>query len=357
MRQSHSRRSRALRRTTRNLTALAAIAVIAPLAVAAQSLTGSVRAAGSSTVGPITEAVAEAFADLHEQVRISVTINGTGGGFKKFVAGETDISNASRIIQPDEIKALRDNGIEFIEIPVAFDGITVCVNRANTWAHSLTVDQLREIFREGSNINYWSDINPDWPRIPLSIQMPGTDSGTFDYFDEQILNGGPARSSNRTVDVAVSENDNLLINAIAAERGAIGFFGCSYYFKNREQLRSLAIAPSNDAEPVRPTPRTIESGEYRPLSRPLFIYVNTRSAKRPEIQAFVDFYLKDGAEIAEEVGYVALPSSISFMARTRFNQGYDGSIFYEETEHGLERVEGPLIQLYLDDHRSRRERR
>lgn len=335
---------------------LAALILIAatPLAFAASSLTGSIRAAGSSTVGPITEAIAEQFSEKHDQVRISVTINGTGGGFKKFLAGETDISNASRIIKPEEVERAIDNGIEFIEIPVAFDGITVCVNKANTWADALTVDQLRAIFEQGSTIESWQDINPSWPDVPLSIHMPGTDSGTFDYFDEQILDGDPVRSSSETVDVSVSENDNLLINAITGDRGAIGFFGCSYYFKNQELLRAVAIQTDANAEPVLPSPDTIESGAYKPLSRALFIYVNEQAAKRPEIREFVDFYLSEGPEIAEQVGYVSLPRAVNFMGRTRFNRAYTGSIFYERNQEGkLEHVEGALLKLYADDHKAR----
>ncbi len=345
---------------TRRLSATARVAALAlvaitPIALAADSLSGSIRSAGSSTAGPVTEAVAEAFNDIEPDVRISVVKNGTGGGFKRFVAGETDISNASRLIKPEEIEAAQDNGIEFIELPIAFDGITVCVNKDNTWANELTVDQLKRIFREGSDVSSWNDLNPEWPDIDIAIHMPGTDSGTFDYFKENILGDDlNARSTAGDVKVSVSEDDNLLINGIAGDRGAIGFFGCSYYFQNRELIRSVAVKASDEAPAVRPTPETIESGEYKPLSRPLFIYVNAQSAKRPEVEAFIEFYFREGPDLAERVGYVRLPSAVNFLARQRFARGYTGSVFYKENDEGeLVHTSGPLRELLRSDHRER----
>jgi phosphate transport system substrate-binding protein len=310
------------------------------------SLTGAVRCAGSSTVGPVTEAVAEEFADLHPDVKISIVENGTGGGFKKFVVGETDISNASRPIKPAEIEAADDNGVDFIELPVGYDGITVCVNRANDWAFNITVDQLRRLFRDGSTVSTWRDLDPAWPAVPIDMHIPGTDSGTFDYFKEHVI----GEDTEVRDDVTVSENDNTLIRGIMASDGAIGFFGCSYYFQNREKIRSLGVKTTADSEPVRPTPTTIEEGAYKPLSRPLFIYVNRQSLRRPEVREFVEFYLDEGGDIAEQVGYVALPSRLNFLAKLRYNRGYTGSIFWDAEEE--EQLEGPLFALLRADHKA-----
>ncbi len=312
------------------------------------SLTGSIRCAGSSTVGPVTEAVAEVFNEMYPRVRISIVENGTGGGFKKFVVGETDVSNASRPIKPAEIEAAAENGVEFIELPVGFDGITVCVNRENDWAESLTVEQLRRLFRDGSTVTTWRDLDPSWPAVSIEMHIPGTDSGTFDYFKEHILGEDEAVRG----DVTVSENDNTLIRGIMANEGAIGFFGCSYYFQNREKIRSLGIGTSDEAESVRPTPESIESGSYKPLSRPLFIYVNRESLRRPEVRAFVEFYLDEGGEIAEEVGYVQLPRRLNFMAKLRYNRAYTGSIFWDE-EEAEPIAEAPLFELLRADHKRR----
>lgn len=331
----------------RMLFALLAAAAASLVALAADDeLTGTINCAGSSTVGPVTEAVAEAFAEEYPEVRISIVENGTGGGFKKFVVGETDISNASRPIKPAEIQAAAENGVEFIELPVGFDGITVCVNRSNDWARSITVEQLRRLFRDGSTVRTWRDLDPAWPDTPIDMHIPGTDSGTFDYFKEHILGDAAVRG-----DVSVSENDNTLIRGIMASDGAIGFFGCSYYFQNSEKIRSLGVIDGEGAEPIRPTPETIESGAYTPLSRPLFIYVNRESMRRPAVRAFVEFYLEEGGEIAEEVGYVQLPSRLNFLAKQRWNRGYTGSIYWDAEEEEV--VEGGLFELLRADHKRR----
>jgi phosphate transport system substrate-binding protein len=330
-------------------TALTALALCAAAAFAADSLVGQVRCAGSSTVGPVTEAVAEAFAEEFPDVDVSIRENGTGGGFKSFVKGETDISNASRPIKPSEIEAAAEAGVQFIELPVGFDGITVCVNPANDWAYEISVEQLRRLFLAGSTVTTWNDLDPAWPNRPIVMHIPGTDSGTYDYFAEHILGKGNAVRD----DIQVSENDNILIRGIEEDTGAIGFFGCSYYFQNRDKIRSLAVRDGAESDAVRPTPETIESGAYSPLSRPLFIYVNTESARRPEVREFVEFYLREGGEIAEEIGYVGLPPRLSFMARQRFNRGYTGSIFWDVEEE--EAIEGKLAELLPADHKRRQE--
>ena len=317
---------------------LGAAAILGGAAAAtAPQLTGQVRAAGSSTVGPITEHVAQLFAKEHPELLIQNQVVGTGGGFKRFTAGETDISNASRVVKWSEVEKAKANGIEFVELPVAYDGITVCTNPSNTWCKSLTVDQLKAIFSEGSKIELWSDLDPKWPSEPVKLFFPGTDSGTFDYFHEEIVGKDtPMRSEG----VQVSESDNILVGAIASEPGALGFFGCAYYFANKDRVSSIAIDGGDG--PVKPTSETIADGTYTPLSRPLFIYVNTKSAQRREVRAFVEFYLEKAAEVAQEVGYVELPRKISFLAKRKFASMETGSHFYDENgkakSGGLEEI-------------------
>jgi len=233
-------------------------------------LTGTIRVDGSSTVYPITEAVAEEFAGVAPRVNVTVGISGTGGGFKRFVIGETDVSDASRPIKDAERERARSNGIEFIEVPVAYDGLTIVVNDKNTWCDSLTVDDLRKVFLDGG-VNNWNELDPSWPDMPIAIYAPGTDSGTFDYFKEIVAGEkGSIRG-----DMSVSEDDNVLVRGVSGEQGAIGFFGSAYYFENQGKLKSVAI--DGGEGPVAPTPQTIADGEYAPFRRPLFIYVNKDS--------------------------------------------------------------------------------
>lgn len=265
-------------------------------------------------------------------------MTGTGGGFKRFTVGETDISNASRPIKAKEMKAAKENGIEFIELPVAYDGLSICVNRNNYWATEMTVDHLKKLFSEGSNIRTWNDLNPEWPKTQVMMFIPGTDSGTFDYFKEVVL----GKKGNVRADVTVSEDDNVLVQGIAGNEGAIGFFGSAYYFENRDKLRSVAIEnPAGDF--VSPTPDSIESGEYAPFSRPLFIYVNKKSAQKPEVRAFVEFYFDVAPRIAEEVGYVKLPARVYNIAQRNFKRGKAGTHFHDEAGNS---IEGSLTQLF-----------
>lgn len=264
-------------------------------------LSGEIRIDGSSTVFPITEAVAEEFFALYPDVRVPVGVSGTGGGFKKFYAGETDISNASRPIKDEEAQAAADAGVEYIELTVAFDGLSVLVNPENTWVDYLTVEELALIWRPDSTVKTWKDVRPEWPEEEIKFYSPGTDSGTFDYFTEEI-NG---ESGAIRPDFIGSEDDNVLVQGIAGDKNAIGFFGFAYYEENADILKLVPI--DGGQGPVSPTFDTIKNGEYSPLSRPLFIYVRKDSLENNVIKTFVEFYLENAGELAAEVGYVALP--------------------------------------------------
>lgn len=267
-------------------------------------LTGEIKIDGSSTVFPITEAVAEEFNKLHPEVKIPVGVSGTGGGFKKFAAKEIAISDASRPIKDKEATAAKEAGVEYIEVKVAFDGLSVLVNPANTWVESLTVDDLKKIWAPDSTVKTWADVRPEWPAEEIKFYAPGTDSGTFDYFTEEI-NGksGAIRS-----DITPSEDDNVLVQGIAGDKNAIGFFGFAYYVENKDKVKAVKIDAGNGA--IEPTFETIENGSYSPLSRPLFIYVNKAELARPEVKEFVNFYLTEAKNLVNEVGYVAMPQKI-----------------------------------------------
>ncbi len=320
------------------LIAAAATTVVLPAAFAASALRGPVTVDGSSTVYPITEAVAEEFYSEHPKVRVSVGFSGTGGGFKKFASGETHISDASRPIKASERSALDSAGIDFIELPVAYDGLCVVVNPQNTWVDSLSVDDLKKIFLDGSTVDSWNDIRPNWPDTPIDIFAPGTDSGTFDYFKEVVAGKtGSIRS-----DMQVSEDDNILVRGVSGSKGAIGFFGYAYYIENQNKLRSVPIDGGDG--PVRPTAKTVENGTYAPFSRPLFIYVSAQAAERePQVAAFVDFYLDNAVTLASEVGYVGLPRNISMRVRRVWDNRETGTRFL--TASG-EKVHKPLTELY-----------
>jgi len=267
-------------------------------------LRGVVSLDGSSTVFPISEAVAEEFLAVAPRVRVTVGVSGTGGGFKKFLAEETDINDASRTIKESEDMQAQANGIDYLEIPVAFDGLSVVINPKNTWADSITVEELQMIWQPGSTVDSWNDVRPEWPDQPIRLYGPGTDSGTFDYFTEAI-NGESGASR---PDYTASENDNVLVQGIAGDEYAMGFFGFAYYVENEDKLKVLPVDGGNG--PVAPSPTTINDGTYSPLSRPIFIYLNTASLARPEVKAFVEFYLDNAGALANEVGYIELPQSM-----------------------------------------------
>ena len=271
---------------------------------AVDELRGTVSLDGSSTVYPISEAIAEEFLSVAPRVRVTVGVSGTGGGFKKFLSREIDINDASRVIKNSEVEEARANGIDYLEIPVAFDGLSVVVNPNNTWVDYLTVDELRMIWQPGSMVDSWDDIRPNWPQLPIRLYGPGTDSGTFDYFTEAV-NGESGASR---PDYTASEDDNVLVQGISGDENALGFFGYAYYIENQDNLKIVPIDEGNG--PVAPTARSINDGTYSPLSRPIFVYLNTDSLARPEVRSFVDFYIDNAAGIANEVGYIELPEEM-----------------------------------------------
>lgn len=262
---------------------------------------------GSSTVFPITEAIAEEFMGTNSDVNISVGVSGTGGGFKKFCAGETVISNASRPIKDSEIELCAANGIEYEIIPVAYDAITVVVNPENDWATDLTTEELKKIWEPAAEgtITSWNQVNPAYPDEPIRLFGPGSDSGTFDYFTDEIVGEEGASRG----DYTASEDDNVLVLGVSRDQNAMGYFGMSYYLENQDILRALGVSgPDTDGLPVIPSPETIE--EYKPLAREIFIYVNKDAlASRSEIGSFVEYYINNAPTIASEVGYVALPAT------------------------------------------------
>lgn len=264
------------------------------------SLTGAVRIDGSSTVFPITEAVAEEFQKEQQAVRVTVGISGSGGGFKKFCANETDISDASRPIKGSELQTCQAAGIDPLEIVVGYDGLSVVVNPQNDFVSCLTVDELKRIWEPGSSVSTWRDVRPEWPAEEIKLYGPGTDSGTFDYFTEAIVGEEDASRP----DFTASEDDNVLVQGVTGDRYSLGYFGYAYYVENTDKLKLVSI--DGGAGCVAPTAETVQSGEYTPLSRPLFIYVSQDALARPEVKAFVRYYLTHASELVPQVGYVAL---------------------------------------------------
>jgi phosphate transport system substrate-binding protein len=265
-----------------------------------QGVTGAVEIDGSSTVFPIAEAVAEEFQLANPDARVTVGFSGTGGGFERFCAGETDISNASRPINETEREACAAAGVEFTEVPVAWDGLSVVVNPANDFVTCLTTADLRRIWAPGSTVRAWRDIRPEWPTEPIRLYGPGTDSGTFDYFTETI--NGEAGASRP--DYQASEDDNILVQGIEGDRWALGYFGYAYYTSSANQLKLVAVDGGGGC--VAPSDATITDGTYAPLSRPLFIYVKHAALQRPEVRAYVTFLLTQAAELVPATGYHAL---------------------------------------------------
>lgn len=274
------------------------------ISCSANSESSTVEIDGSSTVFPISMAAAEIFRETHPEVQIPVGISGTGGGFKRFTVGEIPISDASRPIKDQEVKDATENGIDFIELTVAFDGLSVVVNNSNDWVDCLTVEELHKVWDQGSNINNWNQIRSSFPDIHMNLYGPGTDSGTFDYFTEEI-NGQEGRTRS---DYTPSEDDNVLVLGVSGDKGAMGYFGYAYYVENTKRLKLLGIDDGNGC--VIPSETSINDGTYSPLSRPLFIYVNTSEILRKEVYEFVKFYLENGQMLAEEGGFVALPQSM-----------------------------------------------
>lgn len=273
----------------------------------------SIRIDGSSTVYPISEAVADEYRTV-APVRVTVGLSGTGGGMKKFTAGEIDICDASRGIKPSEIESLNEAGVGYTEFSVAFDGIAIVVSPENDWVDSLTVDQLASVWRPEDPSSKWSDLDPSWPDEPIKLYGPGTESGTFEYFTEEIV--GEAKSCRP--DFSASEDDNVLVTGISNDKYALGYFGFAYYAENTERLKLLGVS-EGESEPVQPSIETIRSNEYAPLSRPLFIYVRNDLFDRPAGQAFVKFYLENTGKLAGEVGYVAVSDEVAAENQAKYD--------------------------------------
>ena len=274
-------------------------------APAMEDLSGEIEIDGSSTVFPVTAAVAEEFRKEHGGVQVNVGFSGTGGGFKRFAAGETAISDASRPIKDSEKEAAEANGIDYIELKIGTDGLSVMVSPQNDFVDCLSIEQLHEIWKPESTVNNWNQINPVWPDDKINLYGPGTDSGTFDYFTEEV--NGEAKVSR--ADYTASEDDNVLVRGIAGDRNALGYFGYAYYAENADKLKVIGIDSGNGC--VVPSPETIEDGSYGKLSRPLFIYVDVDALKnRPEVAAFVDFFLDNAPALVREVGYIPEDPSV-----------------------------------------------
>lgn len=304
-------------------------------ALAADAL---VKVDGSSTVFPITEAVAEEFQAAQKgAVKVTVGISGTGGGFKKFCRGETDVQDASRPIQTTELEECRKAGIKFIELPIAYDAIAIVVNPKATWIKEITVEELKKIWEPSAQgqIMKWNQVNAKWPDAPIKLFGAGTDSGTFDYFTESIV--GKAKSSRG--DYTASEDDNTIVQGVAQDANAMGYFGLAYYESNKKKLKALSVnggekAPKKNTA-VAPTKETVETGTYFPLSRPIFIYVSESALKRAEVKKFVEFYLKNASTLVPSVKYVALPTKIYDLATEHLNKVKLGTVFGGHSEVGL----------------------
>ena len=286
---------------------------------------------GSSTVYPITEAMAEEFQKI-QKVKVTVGESGTGGGFKKFCRGETDISDASRPIAQKEMDACKEAGIQYIELPIAYDALTVVVNSKNDWVKSLTVDELKSIWKPGSSVKNWKQVNSTYPDKAMGLFGPGTASGTFDYFTEAV--NGKAKSS-RT-DYTPSEDDNVLVQGVSGNVGGMAYFGYAYYEANKDKLRAIPIIAKDGAPAVMPSPEAVKDGTYQPLSRPLFIYVNaTAAAFKPEVKAFVNFYLENAPKLVAEVKYVPLPAEDYAAVKAHYKAMKPGTGFGGKNEVGI----------------------
>ena len=291
---------------------------------------------GSSTVEPISEAVAEDYKKGNDSVDITVGTSGTGGGFKKFGRNETDISDASRPISRTEDSICKAAGIEYIELPIAYDGLAIVVNKDNTWLTKITVKELKKMWEPGAQdkIKKWSDVNPAWPKEEIHLFGPGTASGTYDYFTEAV--NGKAKASRG--DYTASEDDNVLVQGISGDKFALGYFGLAYYEQNKDKLKVVPVddeKKENGDGGIVPSQETVKNGTYQPLSRPLFIYINKKASAKSEVKAFVDFYLANGAKLATEVGYVALPDAANQLVKTRWTAGTTGSLFLGKDNVGM----------------------
>jgi len=313
---------------------IALIVVSMAASITAMASERLVRIDGSSTVYPISEAVAEEFHKAERSaIKVTVGISGTGGGFKKFCRGETDISNASRPISAREIEACRAGGVEYIEIPIAYDGIAVVTHAKNAWVKSLTVADLKKIWEPAAEgkIMRWNQVRAEWPDLPMRLYGPGTDSGTFDSFTEAAV--GRAKASRG--DFTSSEDDNVLVLGIARDRNSLGYFGIAYYEANRDILRLIPVVNPKTGKEVLPTDKAIMTGDYHPLSRPLFIYINRKSLDKPYVKRFVDFYLRNAAKLIGEVGYVPLSEKAYERVRERVAKKKTGAVLGGKSAVGV----------------------
>ena len=291
---------------------------------------------GSSTVEPISEAVAEDYKKKNDGVDITVGTSGTGGGFKKFGRGETDISDASRPITHSEDSICKAASIDYIELPIAYDGLAVVVNKGNTWLNSITVKELKKMWEPAAQgkIKKWSDINPKWPNEEIHLFGPGTASGTYDYFTEAV--NGKSKASRG--DYTASEDDNVLVQGISGDKYALGYFGLAYFEQNKDKLKVIPIddeKKENGDGAIIPSQETVKNGTYQPLSRPLFIYISKKASAKAEVKAFVDYYLANAAKLATEVGYVAMPDEVYTLTKKRFTDGTVGSLFLNKNGVGM----------------------
>lgn len=320
-----------------NLKWLAIVALLGSLPLVSCKDRTQIQIDGSSTVYPITEAVASEFQGVDSAIHVTVGISGTGGGFKKFCAGKTDISDASRVVKKDELEKCAGANIEFIELPVAYDGLAVLVNPKNDFINQLTVEQLEKIFRAKDPATTWKEVNDEWPDEKIKVYAPGKDSGTYDYFVEAILGkGGQVRP-----DALFSEDDNTLVRGIAGDKNGVGFFGFAYYEENQDSLKLVPIVNPKSKQAVAPSLETVKNGTYSPLSRPLMIYVKRTAADKPEVKKFVDFYLANAAKLSKQVGYIPLSSEAYENIKKHFADLKTGSVL-----HDLDLMGKPVESLY-----------
>jgi phosphate transport system substrate-binding protein len=325
---------------------VAVAALLGGMAVTPVAVAQVVKIDGSSTVFPVTEAVAEDFQKAKKgATKVTVGISGTGGGFKKFCRGETDVSNASRPILKSEMEDCKKAGIEYIELPVAFDALTVVVNPKNAFLNSISVDDLKKMWEPGAQgkITKWNQINPAWPDAPLKLFGAGSDSGTFDYFTEAIV--GKAKSSRG--DYTASEDDNVLVQGVSRDVNAIGYFGYAYFAENKDKLKGVPIVEKAGKRAVEPSEKSVLDGSYQPLSRPIFVYVNTKSMAKPEVREFAEYYMKHAAKLSKEVKYVPLPDRAYTIGQERLNKMAKGTAFGGIAEVGVkidDLLARPLVQ-------------
>jgi len=315
--------------------------LVSALAVAGVALFGAsaaladvVKIDGSSTVYPITEAVAEEFQKAKKNaIKVTVGISGTGGGFKKFCRGEVDIANASRPILKKEMDACKEAGIEYIELPVAFDALTVVMNPKNAFLKEMTVEQLKAIWEPAAQgkITKWNQVNPAWPDAPIKLFGAGSDSGTFDYFTEAVV--GKAKSSRG--DYTASEDDNVLVQGVSRDVNAIGYFGYAYYAENTGKLKAVPIVEKAGKPGVLPSEDTVLKGTYQPLSRPIFIYINPKALEKSEVKEFVEFYMKNASKLTKEVKYVPLPAKAYTVNMEHVDKRKKGTVFGGTAEVGI----------------------